>query len=169
MGGLTIELLFLDVFWIIKPVITAQKQLIRNKRPLGAKSKIFIFFFLLSVIDATVHSVLSFQLGHIFWKLTVLIKEAEDSHKKKNQQRTSEQNAVCWFRHFILLSVDAARSPPPANSAGAHQRQWNYRESLHAAAMKHSHGEKSLCAKHRYSGIRGLSMLSWRTVIEMVC
>lgn len=88
---------------------------------------------------------------------------------KKNQQRTSEQNAVCWFRHFILLSVDAARSPPPANSAGAHQRQWNYRESLHAAAMKHSHGEKSLCAKHRYSGIRGLSMLSWRMVIEMVC
>lgn len=85
-------------------MITAQKQLIRNKRPLGAKSKIFIFFFLLSVIDATVHSVLSFQLGHIFWKLTVLIKEAEDSHKKKiNKEHQSKMPCADLGTSFCCL------------------------------------------------------------------
>ena len=54
-GVRTIELLFLDVVWIIKPVITAQKLFICKTRPPGAQCKSFF----LSVTDAIVHSVLS--------------------------------------------------------------------------------------------------------------
>lgn len=72
-----------------------------------------------------------------------LIKEAQgwDSHKKKIRVKCC---LVCWFRHLVLLCVDAAKRLPSANSAGAHQRWWKYRESLYAAPLKHRHGERAL-------------------------
>lgn len=60
-GGLTTELPFLDVFWIIKLVITAQKLLICNTWDLQ-EHNIEIPPSpppLIPVIDAIVHSVLS--------------------------------------------------------------------------------------------------------------
>lgn len=160
-GVLTIELLFLNA---IKPVITAQKLFICETRPPGAKCKTFF----LSVMDAIVHSVLSSWLGQLQKYFGSWLYFYQGSSMMSLQQQKTEQNGVCWFRHFILLSLDTAKGCPPAKWAGAHQRRQKCREPADTAPLKHNQREKSPFATHGYEWIFLVLMRSsrWSGVLD---
>lgn len=124
--------------WVIKPVITTQKLFIYKLRPQVAQSRTCFSF--CNWCNCSFCAKLPARAtADIFWKLTILFKQR--SSRINFQQQKPQQNGVCWFRHFLLLSLDATRSPPPAQTAGAHQRHWKCKESLNAAPLKHSHGK----------------------------
>lgn len=92
-GVLTIELLFLDVVWIIKPVITAQKLFICKTRPPGAQCKTFLSFcnwcncsFCSKFLDRAT--------AEVFWKLTILL-----PGKLKDELPTTKTRA----KHCLLI------------------------------------------------------------------
>lgn len=96
----------------------------------------------LPVIDAIVPSASSACPGNEFWKLTVLL-------ARKLKDEIPIKKKKIWVKCCLLIQAlwpaicRCCQKTSTANSAGAHQRWRKYRESLYAASLKHSHGERA--------------------------